>query len=201
MKKLFTFLFFCTLCTSALLAQDDETSSNFPEKGDKEFSIQVGLNSATFTDNDGDRGDEASGALLGAKASFYWSNRWSFTTGAYYDQKGTSFGAINETFRLNYLTVPLNADWHFGRNRRWNLNFGLNAGIFLSGSSAGVSIEDGINSLDLGIQLGIGHKIPVGDNYIQISLDGVGGLLEVFESSDAPTTRNNRSALAVGFIF
>jgi len=67
-------------------------------------------------------------------------DRWSGKTKLIYDQKGWnnnfidfqegSFSAKN--FRLNCLTVPVMASWHFAPKRNWYLDFGPYLGILLN---------------------------------------------------------------------
>ena len=204
MKRLFTFLFFTIIIPSLAWSQNESSETvlpGYPEKGDSEFSVQLGYNTSSLTSDDIDETETTSGLYVGGKASFYWSSRWSFTTGLYYDQKGSGVEGSGADFKLNYLTVPLNLNWHFGRNRRWNLNFGPSVALFLSGSEAASFIEDDINSVDIGLDLGIGHKIPVGSNYIQISLNGSGGFADIFKNNNNAAIRNARNNIAVGFIF
>ncbi len=53
-----------------------------------------------------------------------------------YDQKGWDDGTITDVngtfitdYNLNYLTVPVMANWHFGRTKNWYLNFGAYTAI------------------------------------------------------------------------
>jgi len=186
-------------------AQDDDSDPTYPLKGDKEFSVHIGYNSAFITEpnrNTNNNSESVTGLFAGARADFYWSDRWSFQTGVYYDEKGYTFNDFDGV-KLSYVALPLNVNWHFGKNRRWNLNFGPNVSLLLSADDNGTDVKDFYKSIDIGLDLGIGHKIPIGDNYIQLSLNGLGGIINIFDiEGDSPLeARNNRSNLAVGFIF
>ena len=203
MKNTFLLLLGLICGIQSIYAQDEDTQ--YPQKGDKEFSIHIGFNTSDVSvDNDFNLDTEQlTGLYAGARVDLYWSNRWSFMTGLYYDQRGyesPGFGGPVE-LRTNYLYVPVNINWHFGKNRRWNLNFGPSFSLLLSADNNGEDVKDDFASTDIGFDLGIGHKIPVGNNYIQLSLNGNGGITDISDGNAFTDIRNSRSNFAIGFIF
>ena len=68
----------------------------------------------------------------GVIGEYYFSNRWSLRSGLVYDSKGSKVKLSGEEYidKLNYIAVPLHANWHFGSNRNWFLNFGPTLGFF-----------------------------------------------------------------------
>ena len=62
---------------------------------------------------------------------------------------------FGSSLELDYLMVPINANWHFGSTRKWFLNFGISPGIL------GVTIivdesEEGFSNTNAGSSLNVG---------------------------------------------
>jgi outer membrane protein W len=148
---------------------------------------------------------------LGAIAEYYFNDRWSFRSGLLYDSKGTrlsgrQFGG-EFVDKLNYLAIPLHANWHFGRNRGWFLNFGPTLGFLLSAKadtpSGEIDIKDALEStFDFGLSLGIGYKFMTSEkSYLFLQYQGFGGFIPVFQD---PTTgirlTNSTSAFNIGVV-
>lgn len=102
------------------------------DKGDVQFGAHAGLNIATvssglFT------ADAKVSFNFGGQAEYFFSDSWGIKARLIYDKKGWSNGFLyfEDTFEstttdysLDYLSVPVTANWHFGGNRQWYLNFG-----------------------------------------------------------------------------
>ena len=91
------------------------------KKGDVEFGINLGLNSSNVT-SEYLSSDTGTGVNLGFAADYFFSDSWSLKGKIIYDQKGWDNGyfddGINEfrtNYNLNYLTIPVMANWHFGK--------------------------------------------------------------------------------------
>jgi hypothetical protein len=205
MKKIFT----------ALLIFTGFYTASFAQKINKvEFGANVGYNGSyiqqtgTISNSDG-----VSGFNLGVSAEYYFSDRWSIKGKVIYDQKGWGNGFLDfpdgttlegVNFQLNYITVPVMANWHFGRTRNWYLHFGPYAGFLTSAkeNSTGTDVKAAFNSTDFGLDLGIGIKIPVSDNTkIFFEYDGQGGVSNVFNSGGGPTFQNTRESINIGVLF
>ena len=111
-KSLIIALFFLQMNT---YAQENE----WPTKGDSEIGAILGLNFSTFYggDVDGDELDYLAGMLLGVSYDYYFSQTWSIKGILNYDQKGSK-GDFNAKLRANYITIPINANWHFGKRKK-----------------------------------------------------------------------------------
>ena len=203
MKKILISLLFCGLSSIAINAQG---------KGNIEFSLNAGFNSSTVTNEDG-RFNYHSGFNVGIGADFYFNERWSIKAKAIYDRKGfddvilsnLDTGLVFSTnFEMDYITVPVMANWHFGRTKNWYLNFGPYVGFLMSAKESryGTDVKDGLNTTDAGLALGIGVKIPVSDKLkIFIEYDGQSGFSDIFKSDYDYNTYISRSALNVGINF
>lgn len=204
MKKLLTTLFIIPAICSVAFAQI---------KTSDEFGLNIGYNGANVTYSGGyDHSDYVSGLNIGFSAEHYFSNRWSIKGKVIYDQKGFGNGYLafddgteidGVDFHLNYLTIPVMANWHFGRTRNWYLHFGPYIGVLLNASessNSGVDVKQAFNTTDVGFDAGIGVKFPV-SNQVKffIELDGQGGFTNVFKDGD--TLQNERSSINFGFLF
>ncbi|MFC4221168.1 porin family protein [Flagellimonas marina] len=106
--------------------------------GDFEFGTNVGLNLASVSTVDGLNDTKTRmGLNVGASAEYYFSDNWGLKMKLIYDGKGWAdgfidgedFGNMTTNFRLNYVSIPVMANWHLGRNRNLYLNFGPYAGL------------------------------------------------------------------------
>lgn len=176
--------------------------------GDFTLAPQLGVAFSTYTPSDRNYGYDARISLTaGAIVEYYLNDRWSLRSGLLYDTMGAKDGYDNID-KLNYLSVPLNANWHFGKNRNWFLNFGPSVAFiesakteFSDGST--VDIKDFLKSVDVGIALGIGYKFDVNENFqLVIDYQGYGGFIDVAEDGILPYgIRNSKSSFNVGGVF
>lgn len=113
---------------------------------------------------------------------------------------GTQFFGYEE--KLNYLTLPVNANWHFGSTRKWNLNFGPSIGFLMSAeNNNGVDLKDITNSTQIGLNYGIGYKIEVNEKFsILVDFQGMTGLSEI-DKSGVFGLKNAASSFNVGGVF
>lgn len=179
-------------------------------KGDVEFGINIGYNSSTVTSGYFSA-DPGIGFNTGFATDYYFSDRWSIKGKLIYDQKGwdngffdNGLGALKADYNLNYLTIPVMANWHFGSKRNWYLNFGPYAGFLLNAkeSSLNTEVNDYFNSTDFGLALGVGVKIPVSDKLkIYLEYDGQGGMSNIFKDNQGNRITGSRSAFNVGLNF
>jgi len=185
-------------------------------KGDITLAPQIGLNisSEAITNASSESRTAFAGGVIG---EYYFSDRWSFRTGLLYDPMGGKGAGVTD--KLNYLTLPLNANWHFGKTRAWYLNFGAGVSFLLSAKTevAASNIEDAspgtydikewVNSTDVGLILGIGYKFDLSENFqLYIDYQGFSGMIDIVNDEElenylgeSPT--NVRSAFNLGLIF
>lgn len=191
---------------TAILALGLVSASSAQDKGDVEFGVNVGYNSSNITNGDLNA-DSGSGFNIGVAADFFFSDRWSIKGKLIYDQKGwdnDDIGNGKTNINLDYLTVPVMANWHFGSKRNWYLNFGPYVGFLMSAEDSrnGVDLKDAFNSTDFGLAFGIGVKIPVSDKLkISLEYDGQSGFSDIFKDHPAGRIQGTRSAFNVGLNF
>ncbi|NND64160.1 MAG: PorT family protein [Flavobacteriaceae bacterium] len=182
-------------------------------KGDLEFGFHLGGNLSTISTFD--NYDSASSRFsfnTGGFLDFYFNEQWSILLKAQYDEKGwnngfyedENFNTFDTDYSLNYITTPLMANFHFGRNYNWFINFGPYVGFLVDAKALDVDVEvkDAFNSTDFGIALGMGVKVPVSDKAkILFEYQAQSGFAEIFDVNDGETIRNGRSSLNVGIVF
>lgn len=170
------------------------------DKGAIELIPQIGYSSANYYGPEINNNDPISKATFGLGGDYFFNNRWSLRSGLHYQTMGTQFYGYEEN--LNYLTIPVNANWHFGSTRKWNLNFGPSIGFLLSAdNSEGVDIKDAVNPTQLGLSYGIGYKIEVSPKFsILLDFQGMSGLTEI-DKDGMFSIKNAYSSFNVGGVF
>jgi len=152
-----------------------------PGKGFMEYGVSIGLGASNCSkQQNGDYG--VLNAYLSAER--YFSNRWGLKVDLTYDRKGWNGLYNNEyKFKLNYLTIPVMANWHFGRTRKWYLGFGPYIGFLLNHNMQ----EEDFNSIDGGLAFGIGVKLPINPRVkFFIEMDGQDGFANVISKNERP---------------
>lgn len=180
------------------------------KKGDVEFGLNVGYNASTVSDSYY-AADSGSGYNFGGSLDYYFSNSWSIKGKLIYDQKGwdngyieDNSGSYNTDFNLNYLTVPVMANWHFGNTRNWYLEFGPYFGFLLNAEEErfGTDVSDGFNKNDMGLAYGIGVKIPLNNKLkLFFEYEGQSGFNDIFQENDYSAVTNSRSSFNIGLNF
>ncbi len=183
------------------------------EKGNFELGGNIGVNfsNIALSGNVDGETDSKIGLNLAASGEYYFNDRWGLKAKLIYDQKGwaDSFVEDPRTFRvvegdmeLNYLTIPVMANWHFGKKRNWYLNFGLYTAFLLSAEVAGIDTKEGFENSDFGLALGIGVKFPISDKAkLFLEYDAQSGFSNIFKDSGSISARNGRSAFNFGVLF
>lgn len=197
------------LSVIALLGISSSISAQ--KKGDVEFGVNIGYNNSSVSDSY-ESSDSGTGFNFGGSMDYYFSDTWSIKGKLIYDQKGWDNGVIVDDdgfeyitdFNLNYLTVPIMANWHFGNKKNWYLEFGPYFGFLMNAEETrfGTDLTEAFNSNDFGLALGLGVKIPVSDKLkLFFEFDGQGGFNDIFQQNDYDAVTNSRSSLNVGLNF
>lgn len=80
---------------------------------------------------------------------------------------GTTY---NSEFKIDYVNIPFNMNWHFGKTKKWNLNFGIIQSFRTNNSMAQNILGATIKNTQTAINLGLGYRIKI-NNTIGILLD------------------------------
>lgn len=170
------------------------------EKGDIELAPYVQYTSSFFNGDNADSANSRSSASFGVKADYFFNDRWSLRSGINYDSMGAkdSFDEVE----LNYINIPLNANWHFGSTRKWNLNFGVTPGFLTKAEFNGVDIKEFQESFQLGVSYGIGYKLEVSNSFsILFDFQGLVGVTNINKTGSDVTTLNAGSGFGIGGVF
>jgi len=171
------------------------------EKGAIEITPKIGASS--FAELDGkDYTNYNSGVELGATVDYYFNNRWSLRSGLIFDKMGGEYNYNNVILedKINYVSIPVNVNWHFGSTRKWNLNFGLSPSLLTSANTNGTDIKDGLESFQLGFSYGIGYKIEVTPKFgILIDMQLYDGLTNIYADKNYKFT-NSGGGFNVGAV-
>lgn len=188
------------------------TATGFSQKkGDIEAGINIGYNVSSVSDEYG-RSDSGNGFNFGVSLDYYFSDAWSIKGKLIYDQKGWNNDYIEDSngdayptnINVNYLTVPVMANWHFGAKRNWYLNFGPYIGFLMDAKETrfDTDITDAFNSTDFGLAAGIGVKLPLTNKLkLFFELEGQGGFTDIFKESDYSAVTNSRTSFNAGLNF
>jgi hypothetical protein len=203
MKKQITkiFLMLCVISAASITVLAQE----------KVWSIgpELGVNFSKFG-KDADDTDYVSGLLAGGFLTYSIRNTHAFTAKVLYSQKGARDAASNTNVQLNYIEVPVVVRLFFNREGtlRPNIFAGPSFG-FLNGVKVKVAdgdyesfddYEDVYNTFDLGLGVGFGLNIKVGDEiYLIIDTRYTYGFSDLSKSD---TDVNNQAvAVSAGLSF
>lgn len=180
-------------------------------KGKVEFGLNLGYNFSSVADSE-TSSDSGAGMNVGASMDYYFSKTWSIKAKLIYDQKGwnnafitNEFGNdVNTNINLNYITIPVMANWHFASEKNWYLHFGPYIGFLVDAKETryDTDLTEGFNKNDFGFAYGIGVKIPVSTKLkVFIEFDGQSGFSDIFEYNQYESVSNSRGSLNVGLNF
>lgn len=198
---------------TAIMAVFCLTTVNAQGEGDIEIGGGFGVNFSVVRAGSENATDSKVGFNLGGSGEYYFSDRWGIKGKLIFDQKGWGNGymynedtdeSFTTDYNLNYLSIPVMANWHFGSTRKWYLNFGAYAGVLLSAETkeGGIDVKEAFNSVDFGLAAGIGYKFPINDNTkLYIEYDEQYGLSNIFKNNEGTSAQNSRSSFNLGVLF
>ena len=173
------------------------TQAQEREKGTIEIIPHVGFTISDFSGSDASDNGALSSLNFGVGADYYLNNRWSIRSGINYQTMGSDVD--DEILGLSYLTIPLNANWHFGKTRKWNLNFGPSVGFLTYAKHGDLGVKDAFNSVQVGLNVGIGYKFELTKKLsLLVDYQGMAGLTD---ASKEFSLKNNYGSLNAGLVF
>ncbi|MFD2870947.1 porin family protein [Mucilaginibacter ximonensis] len=204
MRKIFLVLITMFACTQLASAQKNYGT---------QFSVNLGINASQVTDANNYSSDAVAGLNAGIAVDHNFSRDWGISVGLNYQQKGWGNGFVilpdnseidGVNYKLNYLTVPVLAKWHFGRTNNWYVDLGPYVGFLLSASESSNTVFDAksyFNNVDGGLALGIGVKIPINRySHFFIEYAAQAGVANVYRDSYS-SVQNITNGLNVGIGF
>jgi len=170
------------------------------DRGTFEVIPIIGFTSSNIYGTYGESTSNRYDYQAGVMGDYYFNDRWSIRSGLAYYSMGTQ-GAIFQT-KLDYLNIPVNANWHFGSTRKWNLNFGLTPGFLLAAERQGEDLGDMFHSFHLASCLGIGYKLEITKNFsLLFDYQSLIGLTKIDKEPEYSGIRNSSSSFNLGAVF
>lgn len=198
MKKVF--LLFLTVFSTTVFAQG---------KGDVEFGLNIGGNLSNITQADYTY-SYAIGFNAGISMEYYFSNSWGIKGKLIYDQLGWDDDLIYDVetdryvstnFRLNYLTIPVMADYHFGNKKEFYFNAGPYVGILLDAHETRYDsdMKEFFNTTDFGLMLGVGYTTLLSEKVkFFAGFDARGGIIDIIKYNENPVVLNSCMNFNIG---
>jgi len=176
-------------------------------KDNLEFGIITALSISNVSDSYNQRTKSLIEYSGGAFGNYYLSEQWSLKLKAIYERKGYAEGLYEnrETdVAFNMISVPVTANFYFGKNNNWYINLGPYIGFMIAAkaTSFNVDVTRLFNSTDFGIAGGIGYKLPIGENLdVFAEIDNQTGLSDILIENSGSAVTNNRFSFNLGIIF
>jgi hypothetical protein len=169
------------------------------EKGDIELAPHIGYSSYFLNGDNVNDFSSISSINYGVNADYFFNNRWSLRSGLLSQTMGAE--DFSGELKLNYISIPLNANWHFGSTRKWFLNFGASASFLTKAEFSGEDVKEDIESFQLGVSYGIGYKLEITERFsILIESQNLFGLSNILKEGDLTWTNAGGSINIGGVI-
>lgn len=157
------------------------------------FGIKAGISFADISgDNPAEIGPITDFKSFGILAEIPVSEKFSFQPELMYSGQG--FEIDDEVVLLDYLNLPLMGKYYLTKGL--SLEAGPQIGFMVSADREGTDIKDTLNSVDFGVNFGIGYKLNNGLNF---GIRYNAGLSDI--SEDGAKDRNSVSQLYFGYFF
>jgi outer membrane protein with beta-barrel domain len=157
---------------------------------------------------------------FGVKAILqYEQNGWTYRSLTFENNSGTAIGKGDALFKLNYLTLPVLAEYSFGNKVKVNTNAGVFFGVLLNNqiitkikepvppneNTTTKSKSDYRKATNFGISFGTGVQVPFSSKLgLDVNILDNYGLLNINKptgSSTSSTIKTNSLSLSFGIVF
>lgn len=183
MKKILVLAVFTVLGFANVNAQEIK----FGVKGGLNFSIVGGDNTENV--------DSVTSYNIGVMSEIPLSEKFSFQPELMYSRQGYSFD--NDIVALNYLNIPLMGKYYVTKGL--SLEAGPQIGFLVSAKNEKTDVKDSFNTVDFGVNFGVGYKLENGLNFgIRYNL----GLTDI-NNVEGSSIKNKNSVfqVSVGYFF
>ncbi|WP_188464153.1 porin family protein [Bizionia arctica] len=161
-----------------------------------EFGAKVGVNlSDIYGDNTGLFDPITSIFNVGIMAEMSFSEKFSFQPEIMFSPQGTSIG--DDIISLGYLNVPLMAKYYVTKGL--SIEAGPQIGFLLYGDNEGRNVKDDFNTVDFGVNFGLGYKLNNGLNFgarYDLGLTNINGI-----EGSSDSYKNGVFQVSVGYFF
>lgn len=159
------------------------------------FGAKGGLNFASISGDNTEDIELVTAFNFGVLAEIPITEKFSFQPELMYSGQGYSFD--DNTVALNYLNIPLMGKYYLTKGL--SLEAGPQIGFLLSAKNDNTDIKDSFNSVDFGVNFGLGYKLDNGLNFGARYNLGLSDINNIDGFSDK--NKNRVFQLSVGYFF
>lgn len=157
------------------------------------FGVKAGLNFASISRNYSANPETVTAFNFGVMTEIPITEKFSFQPEALFSGQG--FALNDDVVALNYLNIPLMGKYYLTKG--FSLEAGPQIGFLLSAKQESVNVKDSFNSVDYGVNLGLGYKLNNGLNFsARYNL----GLSNINSTNDY-TNKNGVIQVSIGYLF
>ncbi|OXB06256.1 porin family protein [Flavobacterium pectinovorum] len=159
------------------------------------FGVKGGLNFATISGDNTKGIDVVTSFNFGVVSEIPVSDKFSFQPELMYSGQGYSFN--DNTVALSYLNVPLMGKYYVTKGL--SVEAGPQIGFLLAAKNEKTDVKDSFNTVDFGVNFGLGYKLENGLNFgVRYNL-GLTDINNVDNSSFK--NKNGVFQVSVGYFF
>ncbi|WP_289665317.1 porin family protein [Flavobacterium panacagri] len=159
------------------------------------FGAKAGLNFSTVSGDNTNNIDYVTSQHVGLVSEIPISEKFSFQPEVMYSRQGYSLNT--DVVAMNYLNIPLMGKYYVTKGL--SLEAGPQVGFLLSAKNEKTDVKDSFNTVDFGVNFGIGYKLENGLNFgVRYNL-GLTDINNVDNSSIK--NRNGAFQVSVGYFF
>lgn len=159
------------------------------------FGAKGGLNFATISGDDTKGINAVTSFNFGILSEIPISDKFSFQPELTYSGQGYSFN--DNTVALNYLNIPLMGKYYLTKGL--SVEAGPQIGFLFSAKNEKVNVKDSFNTVDFGVNFGLGYKLDNGLNFGARYNLGLPDINNVDNSSSK--NKNGVFQVSVGYFF
>jgi hypothetical protein len=174
-----------------------------------EVGAQLGIGASTQADlGNICKNDDVRYVVNAGILARYQTNDWlAVKSSLTYTQKGSQIDDSDETYRINYLQLPVKAEFSSVLKQGNASRIFFASGPYLTtrlkaeyeANKTSSDIKQEVNSTDIGWTFELGFQLPVASEKLLISLNYDMGFSEVFKTQD--DIQNKTLSLNLGFLF
>lgn len=125
------------------------------------FGAKVGVNFSSINGDNTAEIESVTAFNFGLTSEIPISEKFSFQPELMYSGKGFSIG--DEVVSLNYLDIPVMGKYYLSKG--FSLEAGPKIGFLLSAKQESLDVKDSYNTVEFGMNLGVGYKLENGLNF------------------------------------
>ncbi|MBF4466290.1 porin family protein [Flavobacterium sp. LC2016-12] len=159
------------------------------------FGAKGGLNFATINGDNTEDIDMVTSFNFGVLSEIPISDKFSFQPEIMYSGQGYSFN--DNTIALSYLNVPLMGKYYVTKGL--SVEAGPQIGFLLAAKNEKIDVKDSFNTVDFGVNFGLGYKLDNGVNFgvrYNVGLTDINNVEGYFVKN-----KNGVLQLSVGYFF